>query len=185
MLHKLIAAVTLALLLCRPGARRRAGARHRALWRAEAAAGLHAFLLRQSGRAEGRPPRARRLRLLRQPQSAHHQRRRRQRHPRFYHREPDGARARRAVHALWPHRRDASRCPRTARRSPSISIPRRTSPTASRSPPTTCIFSLAAAEGERAPQPPHVLRQGRQGRAAVGSQPCASRSMRPATARSR
>ena len=61
---------------------------------------------------------------------------------RFDHREPDGARARRAVHALWPHRRDG----RDARGSLVDHLQsqsaRRTSPTASRSPPTTCIFSL-------------------------------------------
>ena len=44
--------------------------------------------------------------LVRQPQPAHRQRHRGQRHPRFHHREPDGAQARRAVHALWACRRD-------------------------------------------------------------------------------
>ena len=39
-------------------------------------------------------------------QSADRARRGRQRHPRLRHREPHGARARRAVHALRPHRRD-------------------------------------------------------------------------------
>ena len=76
---------------------------------------------------------------------------------RFHHREPDGARARRAVHALRSHRRDG----RDARGSLVDHLQpqsaRRTSPTASRSPPTTCIFSFAAPEGEGAPQPPHVL----------------------------
>ena len=54
------------------------------------------------------------LRLLRQPQPADRQGRRRQRHPRVRHREPDGARPGRAVHALRPASPRPSRCPRTA-----------------------------------------------------------------------
>ena len=163
---------------------RRAGARDRTVRRAEAAAGLHPFLLRQSGRAEGRPAHARRFRLLRQSQPADHQGRRRQRHPRLHHREPDGARARRAVHALRPRRRDGRGAggplvdhlqsqPQGALLGRHTDYRRRRD------------LLLAAPEGEGPPQPPHLLLQGGEGRALLRPRACASPSMLRATARSR
>ena len=86
-------------------------------------AGLRPPALRQSGRAEGRPPDAGRARHLRQPQPVHRQGPRAVADPRLRGREPAGARLRRAVHALRPagaHGRDRRR---RAATSPSRSIP--------------------------------------------------------------
>ena len=110
---------------------------HRHARRAGHAGRLYGAALCQSRRAEGRPAGRGRARHVRQPQSAHRPGSRRAADPRLRGREPDGARLRRAVHALRPVGAHASRPTMRAATSPSRSIRRRISPTARRSPPRT------------------------------------------------
>ena len=169
-----------------PRGRRRAGARHRHAWRAEAAAGLSrisptSIRTLQRAAASCSAPSARSTASTRSSSRACAA----QRHARVRHREPDGARARRAVHALRPYRRDASRCRRTAARSPSISI--RKAHFSDGKPITAddVLFSLELLKEKGRPNHRTYYRQGGEGRAALGSRACASRSTPPATARCR
>ena len=95
-------------------------------------AGFRRASLCRPGRAEGRQAAARLSRDFRQPQSVQRQGaldRRRARRPRVS--DPDGAFARRAVHALRPHRRNPSKPTPPATTRPSGSTRGRISPTAS------------------------------------------------------
>ena len=67
---------------------------------------LHPHALHQPGRAEGRAAGVRRARNLRQPEPADRQGRHPAADPRLRDRKPDGARQRRAVHALRPAGRE-------------------------------------------------------------------------------
>ena len=167
MLSRFIVAVTVALLGVLVPARAEPVHGIALYGEPEAAAGFCSFLLRKSRRAEGRTARSRRIRILRQPQPAHHQRRRRQRHSRFHHRKPDGARSRRAVHAVWlgGRKRRSSRRPlvdHISSQSQGALFRRHAHHRRRRD------LLSPVAEGQRATQPPHLLRQGREDRAPLG-----------------
>ena len=103
-----------ALGLAAAGCRREAHAaepRHAIAMHGEPAlpAGFTQLPYANPDRAQGRPPRAGRARHLRQPQSLHRQGHRPAVDPRLRGRKPDGARLRRAVHALRTDRARRSR----------------------------------------------------------------------------
>ena len=146
-----------------PSPSRHRQACHRHARRAGHAGRFYGAALRQSRRAEGRPAGRRRARHLRQPQSADRPGPRRAADPRLCHREPDGARLRRAVHALRPagaHRRDRRRAKlrHLHARSGGAFFRRHAGHRRRRG------VLLAAAARPRPAQSSHLLFQGRQGR---------------------
>jgi hypothetical protein len=134
---------------------------------------LFAFRLRQSGRSKGRTHGAGRARHVRQPQPFHRPRppaarparaadQRRQHHDRHRGREPDGARPRRAVHALRtarPHRRDRRKALlRDVRHQSGGAVLRRQARHGRGRP-----VLLAAFPRQGPTQPAHLLQEGREG----------------------
>ena len=135
---------------------------------------LHAHAVCQPGRAEGRASGARRARNFRQPEPDDRPRRHPAADPRARGRKPDGARQRRAVHAV----RIARRKRRDRRCAQLRHVPHQ---------PEGAIFRRQAGDGrgcavlaralahQRPAQPPPVLLQDRQGRSARS----AHRALRP------
>ena len=146
---------------------------HRDARRPRPARGLHPFRLRQPRRSQRRASGAGGARLVRRPQSVHREgpgaagsacpaHLGEQCDHRIRGREPDGARLRRAVHALWAareERRDGRRahaCDLHARSGGAL-LGRQTRDGRGRG------VHVAAAARSRPAEPPHLLFQGHQG----------------------